>query len=111
MIYKRMICPTCGRTISGNDRASDLTVNTVPNPEYHGYFGKAERLLARWPGWGTAQGEPIPLDGEWAKVGLEKNTGAKMLIWMCNQRMIERRHSILGGNVASWKNDWYRRLP
>lgn len=96
-------CPTCGRPFGD--------VNTIPNPLYPAYQEKAQKLLEYWPGWGTNTGTPVQVDGEWAKIGLQYNVGAKMLIWMCNQRMIERLYSITGHSVRHWKNDWYRRLP
>jgi len=51
---------------------------------------------------------PIPRDGDWFKLGRLYNVGRKLLVWMVENGLLERRYDHPGHGVESVLNDWYR---
>lgn len=87
---------------------------STPKWDYKGYHGKARRLLD-WMKRGETSWAPryypnliVRRDGPWVRAGDVPNVGAKMLAWMMEQGMIERRGDTQGVSVVAIKYDWYR---
>jgi hypothetical protein len=91
-----------------------MSQNNIPLAAWPGYVGKAERLLKNiehpeeLAGWAELYRIVIPRENEWWQLGKIPNVGAKMLRWMVEHRMLERRFYSQGQSVESILQDWYR---
>jgi hypothetical protein len=89
--------------------------DATPDWSWSGYPLKAKRLLAELERGELRSGYydngvwtelPLPQDGEWVQLGRAYNIGAKLLVYMVENHMLERRGN--KGTVPALVEDWYR---
>lgn len=83
-----------------------------PDMSWRGYLTKAAFVLACLERGGAGcevpGGGSIPRDGNWYRLGRMYNVGYKLLVWMVENGLLERRD--YGGNGhAAVMDAWYRR--
>jgi hypothetical protein len=88
-----------------------MSDNNTPLAAWPGYEGKAHRLLQliEHPEDSMVWGITLPpREGDWWELGRIENVGGKMLRWMVERGMLERRFIRRGGGVQSFVHDDYR---
>lgn len=82
---------------------------------WSGYRTKSEYLLKciaddcnELGVWDDEKHWPIPRDGDWFQLGRAYNVGGKLLLWMVENNLLERRGVKSGNGIESMLADWYR---